>query len=88
MFIAYHAAPSCGHMGRYKTLHRLRQIFFWPGMIKYVEDQIESCPYYILSNSTKNVKSEHMFSWPIDVPFTTTHADLWSAGKIEDNGLQ
>jgi hypothetical protein len=25
MFLAFHAAPSCGHMGRYKTLHRLRQ---------------------------------------------------------------
>jgi hypothetical protein len=29
-----------------------------------------------------------MFSWPIDSPFTTIHVDLWSAGKIEDDGLQ
>jgi hypothetical protein len=78
MFLAYHAAPSCGHMGW----------ILWPGMRKYVEDRIASCPHCILSYSTKKVKSELMFSWPIDSPFTTIRVNLWSAGEIEDDGSQ
>jgi hypothetical protein len=88
MFLAYHAAPSCGHMGRYKTLYRLRQQFFWDGMRKYVEDQIASYPHCILSNSTKDANSDLMFSWPLDCPFTTIHCGLWSAGELEANGSQ
>jgi hypothetical protein len=42
-----------------------------------------ACPRCILVNPTKDGKSELMFSWPIDSPFTTIHADLCSAGEIE-----
>jgi hypothetical protein len=30
IFSAYHASPPTGHMGIYKTLHRIRLRFFWP----------------------------------------------------------
>jgi len=30
----YHAGPSGGHMGEYKTLFRMRLRFFWPGIRK------------------------------------------------------
>ena len=32
LFSHYHAGPSGGHMGEYKTLFRLRLRFFWPIM--------------------------------------------------------
>jgi hypothetical protein len=82
LFIAYHAAPSCGHMGRYKTLFRLRQPFFWPGMRKMVEEMISACPHCALVNSRKQAKSEMIFGWPLDRPFCNVHVDLWSAGDI------
>ena len=30
LFSHYHAGPSSGHMGEYKTLYRIRLRFFWP----------------------------------------------------------
>jgi hypothetical protein len=57
MFTAYHASPVCGHMGRYKTLFRLRQRFFWPSMRKFVEDLVDACPHCALANSRKRNKS-------------------------------
>ena len=32
LFDHYHAGPSGGHVGFYKTLYRMRMRFFWPGM--------------------------------------------------------
>ncbi len=32
LFSHYHAGPSGGHMGEYKTLFRMRSRFFWPKM--------------------------------------------------------
>jgi hypothetical protein len=40
MFVAYHAAPTCGHMGRYKKLFRLRRRFLWPSMRKQVDKTV------------------------------------------------
>jgi hypothetical protein len=88
MFVAYHAAPTCGHMGRYKTLFRLRQQFFWPSMRKQVDEMVAACPHCALANSRKQVKSELMFGWPLDSPFCTLHVDLWSAGDANGDGNQ
>ena len=32
IFSHYHAGPSGGHMGQYKTLFRICMMFYWPGM--------------------------------------------------------
>jgi hypothetical protein len=88
MFTAYHASPVCGHMGRYKTLFRLRQRFFWPSMRKFVEDLVGACLHCALDNSRKRNKSEIMFGWPLDSPFCTLHADLFFMGEVEGDRLQ
>jgi hypothetical protein len=88
IFVAYHAAPKCGHMGRYKTLFRLRQRFFWPSMCKQVDEMVTACPHCALANSRKQVKSELMFCCPLDSPFCTLHVDLWSAGDANGDGSQ
>ncbi|MGH7954507.1 MAG: integrase zinc binding domain-containing protein, partial [Gloeomargaritales cyanobacterium] len=78
LFIAYHAAPAAGHMGRYKTLYRLRIRFFWPSMRSFIEDAVKSCAHCIVANSRKRPASE------LDSPFCLTHVDLWVPGKFED----
>jgi hypothetical protein len=88
MFVAYHAAPTCGHMGRYKTLFRLRQRIFWPSMRNQVDNMVAACAHCALANSRKQVKSELMFGWPLDSPFCTLHVDLWSAGDANGDGSQ
>lgn len=39
----YHDAPTAGHFGVERTLHRLSSKFYWPGMRQYVADYIKKC---------------------------------------------
>jgi hypothetical protein len=34
LFVAFHTNPMGGHLNAYRTLHRLRLWFYWPGMCK------------------------------------------------------
>lgn len=39
-----HDSPLAGHLGREKTLDRLKRIFFWPRMDRVVHDYCKTCP--------------------------------------------
>jgi hypothetical protein len=82
IFSAYHASPSTGHMGIYKTLHRIRLRFFWPVSRKDVTAWVLQCPHCIASNGTVARNSELIFSWPLCCPFYILHVDLWAPGEI------
>lgn len=38
-----HNPPNCAHGGINKTLHRLREKYFWPGMAKEVKQVVKEC---------------------------------------------
>jgi hypothetical protein len=82
IFSAYHASPSTGHMGIYKTLHRIRLRFFWPFNRKDVTNWVLRCPHCIASNGTVARNSELIFSWRLCCPFYILHVDLWAPGEI------
>jgi len=82
VFSAYHASPSTGHMGIYKTLHRIRLRFFWPRSRKDVTSWVLQCPHCIAANGTVARNSELIFSWPLCCPFYILHVDLWAPGDI------
>jgi hypothetical protein len=84
IFSAYHASPSTGHMGIYKTLHRIRLRFFWPLCRKDVTSWVLQCPHCIASNGTVARNSELIFSWPLCCPFYILHLDLWAPGDISN----
>lgn len=84
IFAAYHAAPSAGHMGPYKTLHRIRLWFFWPKVRSDVFEWCQQCAHCIATSSSIRRHSELMFSWPISIPFFILHLDLWQPGKTEE----
>lgn len=81
IFSAYHASPSAGHMGPYKTLHRIRIRFFWPKVRTDVFEWCQQCAHCIATSNNIRRHSELMFSWPISVPFFILHVDLWQPGK-------
>jgi hypothetical protein len=37
LFVAFHSNPLGGHLNAYRTLHRLRLQFYWPGMYLYIK---------------------------------------------------
>ena len=85
LFNHYHAGPSGGHVGEYKTLYRMRARFIWQGMREDIKAWVKSCPHCVAHNVWRSRKSELYFSWPITTPFWIMHVDLWSPGHISNN---
>ena len=82
IFSHYHAGPSAGHMGEYKTLFRMRLRFFWPGLRTDVKNWVKGCAHCNSYNIWKTRKSELYFSWPVTSPFYIMHVDSWAPGKM------
>ena len=85
IFSHFHAGPSGGHMGEYKTLFRLRLRFFWPRMRANIKEWTIGCAHCQAYNIWRSRKSELYFSWPVTVPFWIMHVDLWSPGHAVAN---
>ena len=81
IFIAFHSNPIGGHMNAYRTLHRLRPRYYWPGMYSYIKRMCDACPGCALSNPTKSKSSELVYNFPIEAPFLVLFVDAYSAGK-------
>ena len=83
IFIAFHSNPIGGHLSLYQTMHRIRLRFYWPNMVKYIQDMINRCPGCKMANATIHRKNNHLYSFPIDAPFRTIHIDIYTLGKTQ-----
>jgi hypothetical protein len=81
VLVCFHANPLGSHFSLYYTLHRIRLRFHWPNMYSYIKRAISTCAGCILKNHSARPSSELLYSFPIDAPFMTIHADLWVPGK-------
>ncbi len=86
IFRHFHASPSGGHAGEYKTLHRLRLRFIWPKMREDIRSWCRSCAECVAAHAWRNRRSELYFSWPVTIPFWVMHVDLWQPGTVEFEG--
>jgi hypothetical protein len=73
-----------GHFSLYQTLHCIRLQFKWPNLFKYIKQNIQSCAACILKNNAAHPSSELLYTFPLDVPMNTIHADLWQPGRQTD----
>ena len=80
IFSHFHAGPTGGHMGEYKTLYRMRVRIFWPKMREDIKEWVRGCKDCVSYNIWRNRKQELHFSWPVTLPFYIVHVDLWSPG--------
>ena len=83
IFVAFHSNPIGGHFNAYRTFHRLRLRYYWPGMYKYVERMCRACPGCALSNPTKSRSSELVYNFPIEAPWNVIHVDAYQCGKSQ-----
>ncbi len=81
LFVAFHANPIGVHLNAYRTLHRLRLRYYWPGMYAYVKRMCLACPGCALSNPTRGKSSKLVYNFPIKAPFLVIHFDAYAAGK-------
>jgi len=49
IFTMMHATPVAGHMGEYKTLHRIKLRFFWLRLRSDVADWMKQCVHCMLT---------------------------------------
>jgi hypothetical protein len=81
IFVAFHANPIGAHLDPYRTHHRIRQRYFWPGMYQYIRKMCRACPSCTLKNITKNRCSDLVYSFPIDAPMRVLFVDIYTAGS-------
>ena len=58
IFIHYHAVPTGGHMGEYKTLFCLHVRFFWTGLRKGVKEWVKVCAQCVAHNVWRSRKND------------------------------
>ena len=77
--IAFNANPIGigGHLNTYRTYHRVRQRYSWPGMFQYTKRMCQTCPGCRLSNLTKNRSADLVYSFPIEAPMRVFYCSLW-----------
>ena len=81
LFVAFHTNALGGHLNAYRTLHRLRLWFYWPGMYAYVKRMCQACPGCALANPTLSKSSELVYNFPVEAPFVVMRFDAYAAGK-------
>ena len=81
IFVAFHSNAIGGHLNAYRTLHRIRLRYYWPGMYSYIKRMCNACPGCALANPTKSKSSELVYNFPIEAPFLVLFIDAYSAGK-------
>ena len=65
----YHAGPTGGHMGEYKTLYRVRLRFFWPKLREDIKEWVKKRGHCVAYNTWRNRRQELYFSWPVTIHF-------------------
>jgi hypothetical protein len=81
IFVAFHSNAIGGHLNAYRTLHRIRLHYYWPGMYSYIKCMCNACPGCTLTNPTKSKLSKLVYNFPIEAPFLVLFIDAYSAGK-------
>ena len=80
----YHARPTGGHMGEYKTLFRIRLRFFWPISREDMKEWVKVCAHCVSHTVWRYRKSEMYFSWTVTTPFYIMHINIWSPRHLVD----
>ena len=72
-----HAKPTAGHLGRRKTLQRLKDMgVWWQGMSKYVRSFVRSCRICQETKPVYQKKQGKMHSVPATEPWEKVNVDL------------
>ena len=82
-----HSAPVVGHYGIAKTLYRVQEDYFWPGMSKNVADYIQKCPICQAYKLLPRIPREKLGDRPPPKDtWERVHMDIWSPGGYSNSG--
>ena len=82
-----HQPPRASHGGLGKTLHRLRQQFFWPNMASHVKSFVGSCEVCKMSKASNQVQRQPMGKpFVVERPFQHIVMDFLGPYPRSKNG--
>ncbi|XP_057693505.1 uncharacterized protein LOC130916648 [Corythoichthys intestinalis] len=76
-----HAIPWAGHLGKHKTLARVKRYFYWPGLRKDVEQFCRSCPECQITSARRPHKAPLHPLPVVSTPFQRLGMDV--VGPVE-----
>ena len=82
---ACHDIPSAAHLGMDKTLSRLKQAFYWPGMKNDTRRYIEECDKCTARKMSKQGKAP-MKRYLVGEPFERVQIDIFGPLPKSDSG--
>ena len=87
MLHEWHDSMKCAHMGRFRTLHRLKSRYYWPGMDKDVRDYVRSCVKCQLNNETNQKTAGFLQQVPTTkVPIEQVGIDIIGPFPVSSTG--
>ena len=82
-----HTAPAAGHLGIAKTLARVQERYWWPGMARFVGDYVQLCPLCQIHKERARPPREPMGDRPPPgAPWERLHMDVWGPGGRSTRG--
>lgn len=71
-----HDEPTAGHLGVAKTISRLAQYYYWPGMLRDGADYVRSCESCQHNKSSQQASSNRMHASLTEAPWQTISIDF------------
>ena len=85
MLVMAHGSPMGGHLGIVKTMKKLGQSCWWPGMKSDVTDYINTCSICLRKKDQKTIEAPPQ-AFDIGRAFERIHIDLAFPGKKTERG--
>ena len=76
VLLQLHDSPASGHLGNKKTLDRVRQRFYWPGLKNDVDSWISGCATCQKRKNPKQSHQQEMQLWAFYEPFLCVSVDI------------
>ncbi|KAH8300620.1 hypothetical protein KR059_003819, partial [Drosophila kikkawai] len=71
-----HDAPTAGHLGTRKTILRISQKFYWPGMFRDVKQYVRQCVLCQKYKAEQKAQAGRMLTRQVDEPFGIVCTDF------------
>ncbi|KMQ84177.1 reverse ribonuclease integrase, partial [Lasius niger] len=72
----YHDDPASGHLEVAKTLARIAQGYYWPGMFREISRYVRSCPNCLAHKVSQQRPAGTLHSTPVAAPWQQAALDL------------
>lgn len=85
LFQYYHCSPIGGHLGIFKTLHKIREKFIWPGMDQDIKVRVKACSICTMSKPAQNTRYGFLSSSVAERPMQKIFIDF--VGKLPRSSM-